>query len=44
MTPTYTLTQDQVEFFHREGYLAIDAMTNAEEVAQIRQWLSLIHI
>jgi ectoine hydroxylase-related dioxygenase (phytanoyl-CoA dioxygenase family) len=34
--PTITLTPDQVEFYHREGYLALPAITTPEEVARIR--------
>ena len=36
ITPTVVLTQDQIAFYHREGYLALDAITTREEVA----WLS----
>ncbi|MGH7491652.1 MAG: phytanoyl-CoA dioxygenase family protein [bacterium] len=31
------LTQDQIDFFHREGYLVIPAITTPEEVAHIRE-------
>ena len=34
--PTVTLTDDQFEFFHREGYLAVDAITTQEEVERLR--------
>jgi hypothetical protein len=34
--PTVTLTQEQIDFFHREGYLAIDAVTTQEEIARLR--------
>lgn len=34
--PTITLTDDQIEFFHREGYLALDAITTLEEVERMR--------
>ncbi len=33
---TVTLTPEQIEFFHREGYLAIDQLTTAEDVAKLR--------
>lgn len=33
---TTQLTQDQVEFFHREGYLTLPALTTADELEQIR--------
>ena len=36
-TPTVTLTEDQVAFFHREGYLALDAITTQAEVAWLRE-------
>jgi ectoine hydroxylase-related dioxygenase (phytanoyl-CoA dioxygenase family) len=32
-----TLSRDQIDFFHREGYLALPAITTQEEVAQIRE-------
>ncbi len=31
------LTQDQIDFFQREGYLALEALTTQEEVAWLRQ-------
>ncbi len=31
--PTITLTQEQIDFYHREGYLALDAITTPEEIA-----------
>lgn len=34
---TVTLTQDQIDSFHRDGYLVLPAITTAEEIAQIRQ-------
>jgi ectoine hydroxylase-related dioxygenase (phytanoyl-CoA dioxygenase family) len=34
--PTITLAQEQIDFFHREGYLAIEAITTQEEVARMR--------
>lgn len=33
---TFTLTDDQIAFFQRKGYLTIPAITTAEEVAQLR--------
>ena len=33
---TIQLTQDQIDFFHREGYLTLPAITNVEELAKIR--------
>jgi ectoine hydroxylase-related dioxygenase (phytanoyl-CoA dioxygenase family) len=36
MTPTVHLTQDQIDFYHREGYLKLEAMTTQEEVAWLR--------
>lgn len=35
--PTVTLTQEQIEFFHREGYLSIPSLTSQEEVAKLRE-------
>jgi ectoine hydroxylase-related dioxygenase (phytanoyl-CoA dioxygenase family) len=37
MEPTVILTQEQSDFYHREGYLALDAITTQEEVAMMRQ-------
>lgn len=34
--PTVVLSQEQIDFYHREGYLAIDAITTQEEVAWLR--------
>lgn len=34
--PTITLTQAQIDFFHRNGYLALDALTSAEEVIHLQ--------
>lgn len=34
--PTILLTQDQIDFYHREGYLAIPAITDAEDIATLR--------
>ena len=36
MAPTVVLTQDQIDFYHREGYLVLDAITTAEEVEWLR--------
>ncbi|HEX8681157.1 MAG TPA: phytanoyl-CoA dioxygenase family protein [Ardenticatenaceae bacterium] len=33
---TMTLTDEQIDFFHRNGYLVLDAMTTPEEIAMIR--------
>jgi ectoine hydroxylase-related dioxygenase (phytanoyl-CoA dioxygenase family) len=35
--PTLRLTDEQVAFYHREGYLAIDAITTPEEIARMRE-------
>lgn len=37
ITPTVTLTQEQIAFYHREGYLALEAITTQEEVAWLRE-------
>jgi len=40
--PTIQLTQDQIDFFFAQGYLAIDAITTQDEVESLRkiyQWL-----
>lgn len=34
---TIQLTADQIDFFHREGYLTIDELTTQEDVAAIRE-------
>src|SRR5947209_15525733 len=34
--PTIVLTQDQIDFYHREGYLVLEAITTPEEVAWLR--------
>jgi ectoine hydroxylase-related dioxygenase (phytanoyl-CoA dioxygenase family) len=34
--PTIALTRDQIDFYHREGYLALEALTTQEEVAWLR--------
>ena len=36
ISPTITLTRDQIEFYQREGYLALDALTTQDEVAWLR--------
>ena len=36
-TPTVSLTTEQVDFYHREGYLALPALMTAEEVEAVRQ-------
>jgi ectoine hydroxylase-related dioxygenase (phytanoyl-CoA dioxygenase family) len=36
LEPTVVLTQEQIDFYHREGYLAIEAITTQEEVAWLR--------
>jgi ectoine hydroxylase-related dioxygenase (phytanoyl-CoA dioxygenase family) len=35
-TPTVVLSQDQIDFYHREGYLALEAITTPEEVEWLR--------
>lgn len=37
MQPTIKLSDEQIAFYHREGYLAIDAITTPEEAAWLRQ-------
>jgi ectoine hydroxylase-related dioxygenase (phytanoyl-CoA dioxygenase family) len=37
MQPTIKLTDEQIAFYHREGYLAIAAITTPEEVAWLRE-------
>lgn len=39
MEPTISLTAEQVAFFHREGYLAIPAITTPEEIA----WMKVLY-
>ena len=34
--PNILLTEDQIAFFHREGYLVIDAITTKDEVTRLR--------
>lgn len=36
MTPTVTLTDEQIAFYHENGFLAIDSITTPEEVARLR--------
>ena len=36
LQPTVSLSQDQIEFFHLNGFLAIDAITTPDEVAWLR--------
>lgn len=35
--PTVVLTEDQIDFYHREGYLVLDAIATPEEVAWLRE-------
>jgi ectoine hydroxylase-related dioxygenase (phytanoyl-CoA dioxygenase family) len=35
-TSTIQLTQDQIDFYHREGYLVLPAITTAEELVRLR--------
>ena len=35
-TPTVVLTQEQIDFYHREGFLALQAITTLEEVEWLR--------
>lgn len=35
--PTVVLTQDQIDFYHREGYLSLEAITTQEEVDRLRE-------
>ncbi|GEM_PF-4063223 len=37
MQPTIKLTNAQIDFYHREGYWAIDAITTPREVAWLRE-------
>jgi ectoine hydroxylase-related dioxygenase (phytanoyl-CoA dioxygenase family) len=37
LEPTIDLTPEQIGFYHREGYLALDAVTTQEEVAWLRE-------
>ena len=36
MEATITVTQEQIDFFRREGYLAIERITTDEEIARMR--------
>lgn len=36
MEPTVTLSQDQIDRFHNDGFLAVDAITSPEELEQLR--------
>jgi ectoine hydroxylase-related dioxygenase (phytanoyl-CoA dioxygenase family) len=36
MAPTVVLSQDQIDFYHREGYLVLEAITTQEEVGWLR--------
>ena len=36
-TPTVSLTQAQIDSYHRDGFLAIDSLTSLEEVAHLRE-------
>jgi len=35
--PTITITDEQIAFFHENGFLAIDAITTPEDVARMRE-------
>src|SRR2546425_7852141 len=37
ITSTIVLTQAQIDFYHGEGYLALEAITKQEEVAWLRE-------
>lgn len=37
LSPTIELTPEQIAFYHREGYLALEAITTPEEVAWLRK-------
>jgi ectoine hydroxylase-related dioxygenase (phytanoyl-CoA dioxygenase family) len=34
--PTVKLTQDQIDFYHREGYLVVDQISTPEEIERLR--------
>ena len=34
--PTITLTQEQIDFYHREGYLSLASITTADEIQQLQ--------
>jgi len=36
MQPTLSLSQEQIDFFHREGYLTLPALTTTAEVLQLQ--------
>ena len=36
MEPTIRLTEEQIAFYHENGFLAIEAITTPEEVARLR--------
>ncbi len=36
MEPTITLTPEQIQFYHTNGFLAIDSITTPEEIARLR--------
>lgn len=36
LTPTVTLTQAQIDFYHENGFLAIDSITTSEEVERLK--------
>src|SRR5690242_16374061 len=35
--PTVILSPEQIDFYHREGYLCLESITTADEVAWIRE-------
>src|SRR5690242_3542232 len=37
LEPTLKLTEEQIRFFHSEGFLKLDAITDQEEVAWLRE-------
>ena len=37
MTPTISLTKEQIDHFHREGYLAIENLTPLRDVSRLRK-------
>ena len=36
LEPTVTLTQDQIDFYHREGYLVVQQISTPEEIERLR--------
>ena len=36
LQPTITLTEEQIAFYHENGFLAIDSITTPEEVERLR--------